>query len=1577
VVNGASYGTGAIYQWYNGDNLLHNATEAHYSATASGVYRVVVAEATCQSTSDTIRVTIVGNGGNSVTPVIAVTPGATICGPDGSVMLSLANESDYNGAALTYFWYHNGVYSGGMSHYSALGSLGAGTYSLYVKANNCGAYDTAVVVVSYEAISTIAIPVVGVGNGGVACETDGSVALYVSNISAYGTPAYQWYLGDEPINGATRSSYEARIAGHYKVVITDGQCQTTSDTIAVTIQSGGTATIPLINTGVTPPNIPTICGEDGAIILSLLNGSDFPNGITEYLWLHDGDSVGSEPTYIAVGTNAKGPYQLYVSDGTCGAYSPIVVLLSDPGVSIVKPEIIATNNGTACAPGSVALFLTNWDVYTNPTYQWYKDGDEISGATTSHYAATETGRYKVVVREGACWSVSDIVHVTVYTGGAPAIVPVIASDPSNQIICGENGGVILSLGNAAAYGNATLSFWWIYENNLIPGANGPTYSVHGQTGAGVYQLYVSNGTCGEYSQKITITYDSTTNIVKPQLVASNNGVACATPGNVILSVENWRDYPDSVTYRWYRNDTLLSAVSPTSGYYIAMQSGIYKVVVVTGGDCNAVSDNKVVTINNSGTATIPTILSEPSAPVLCGVNGAVILKLRNASAYSNITEYYWLLNNERVVGREPTYAATEAGTYYLYVSDGNCGAVSAGLVVYMGAGSIAQPVVVASNNGIVCETNGSVLLYLTNWSDFNGARYQWTRNGVNIPGAIESYYLATAIDTINYTYRLIITEGSCIAVSNEEQVTIQTGSASTITPIIVADPTRICGTTGAAILYLGNRSAYTDSITQYVWTYKQGFLPGDGIVVGNEPTFAATAPGIYTLFVSAGACGATSSSITVDMNWNSTIVKPEIVATNNRVACATDGSVAIYVKNWDAYTGATYQWYRSGSSITGATQANYAATATDIYKVVVTEGSCKTVSDTVSVHIETGGTATIPTIEGTDATGTPSTSICGDDGVINLFENSGRFDSTATYTWFRNGAVIRDSTSASCHTKQGRDGAGTYYLHVVYNGCAAYSVPIEVVFRQDSVKPSLTCVDTIFQSTDLGRCDVTLDNIYRDSAIVAVDDCLSALRVEWTNNGRDWSTDADSLLRHPFEKGQSTLTYKVIDVSGNDSTCVVIVVVEDREAPKFDTIPPSITVSCVADSALIPDSTQIILAAAVSDNCSPSDSLRITYSDAISDSTCLSRYTITRTWTVTDLDGNYSDTTQTIKIEDNIGPIAITAEGALDTAISCNNVGDTIIPMGWIPEFADNCGYPVRIELRVDDRIEISSTEITRVRHWVAIDTCGNESDPYIQTISFCGYYIDLTLTAVTPIYSNTDTAFIPESEFIEKRIDFDGWDLYLIDNTFTYIIAPENLGNMAAEKVLIEMTFEPDAQRIISTTGTISTNTVSWTVYNVGPYSVGLPVDVRIQALKPGLYANTFTIRLDTTETVRREPIVFLDNNTVIVKVLQELWEIPNVIVSTDNHNNALRIKELLNDDIASAELIVYNRWGNQVYRNNHYEAAMTADDVSRLFTGQNLAKGTYFYDLTVRFKEVVLPNGERRTRPIIKRQAWIAILQ
>jgi len=77
-----------------------------------------------------------------------------------------------------------------------------------------------------------------------------------------------------------------------------------------------------------------------------------------------------------------------------------------------------------------------------------------------------------------------------------------------------------------------------------------------------------------------------------------------------------------------------------------------------------------------------------------------------------------------------------------------------------------------------------------------------------------------------------------------------------------------------------------------------------------------------------------------------------------------------------------------------------------------------------------------------------------------------------------------------------------------------------------------------------------------------------------------------------------------------------------------------------------------------------------------------------------------------------------------------------------------------------------------------------------------------------------------------------------------------------------------------------------------------------------------------------------------VIVDILPPDLEIPNTFTPNgDGKNDTFQIKGRENYD--SIDLVIYNRWGDEVFRRNNYQ-----DD----WDGSNLNEGTYYYLLKLK---------------------------
>jgi hypothetical protein len=108
---------------------------------------------------------------------------------------------------------------------------------------------------------------------------------------------------------------------------------------------------------------------------------------------------------------------------------------------------------------------------TGYTYQWLKNGINISGATSSTYSAGETGRYAVLINNNGCSATSTSDSLTVTT---------IPSKPTIS----KDGTELLS---SSAAGNL-----WYAEGNLISGANQQKYK---PTNNGNYSAKVRTNGC--------------------------------------------------------------------------------------------------------------------------------------------------------------------------------------------------------------------------------------------------------------------------------------------------------------------------------------------------------------------------------------------------------------------------------------------------------------------------------------------------------------------------------------------------------------------------------------------------------------------------------------------------------------------------------------------------------------------------------------------------------------------------------------------------------------------------------------------------------------------------------------------------------------------------------------------------------------------------------------------------------------------------------------------------------------------------------------------------------------------------
>jgi hypothetical protein len=458
VVLNANTGTGYTYQWRKNGVDIFGATSSSYTATSAGSYQVKIMQGSASAYSSPLTITA-----TTLTATITAA-GSTTIGTGGSVVLNANTGSGY-----TYQWKKNGTNISGATGASYT-ATSAGSYVVVVKSGTCSASSAAVNVTAGSLTATIT------PSGPTTFATGGSVVLKANTGSGY---TYQWKKNGSNISGATGSSYTATAAGSYVVVIKSGTLTATSAAVTVTV-TALTATI--------TPSGPTTFAAGGSVILKGNTGTGYT-----YKWKRNGVDIAGATSANYTATTS-GSYQLKITLGTTSAYSaPVTVTVNSSAATITPSGTVAI-----CTGGSAKLQANTGSGYT---YQWKKNGVNISGATASSYTVTSAGSYSVAVKIGTATTTSAAVSVTVSTPKASITV-----GGGSTVLPSSGAGIMLYAAAGTGY-----SYQWRKNGVSIPGATSSSYKV---TSAGSYQLKATVGTCSDYSAPVSISGSGT---------AKNNG----------------------------------------------------------------------------------------------------------------------------------------------------------------------------------------------------------------------------------------------------------------------------------------------------------------------------------------------------------------------------------------------------------------------------------------------------------------------------------------------------------------------------------------------------------------------------------------------------------------------------------------------------------------------------------------------------------------------------------------------------------------------------------------------------------------------------------------------------------------------------------------------------------------------------------------------------------------------------------------------------------------------------------------------------------------------------------------------
>jgi len=356
----------------------------------------------------------------------------------------------------------------------------AGTYNVTLNVTNTCFTNTA----TYTALITV--------NQAVAPTLSPVSPVTVCNgntvtLNSNGTNTLQWYLGGNPIAGATSTSYVASLAGTYTLQSSINGCTAMSQPLVVSYASA------------TQPSI-----TSDAIHFCVGNNVTFTAtpGYSTYQWYNSAGAIAGA-TAATFTSNQPETYSVGITDanGCANSSTTIQTFYSVPTVN-------AGNDTTVCDGQSVTLAASG-----TQSYAWDNGVTDNVG-----FVPTSTLTYTVTGTDSIGCTVTDQVVVNVTP------LPVITAPTVSNPTC-EGDDMLLTAQTLAG-----ASYSWTGPNGFASALNNPTVTAAPLTATGTYSVLVTLNNCSD-----SFTVDAVVDAPTPSVV-NDLGPYCITSAPVDLSL---------------------------------------------------------------------------------------------------------------------------------------------------------------------------------------------------------------------------------------------------------------------------------------------------------------------------------------------------------------------------------------------------------------------------------------------------------------------------------------------------------------------------------------------------------------------------------------------------------------------------------------------------------------------------------------------------------------------------------------------------------------------------------------------------------------------------------------------------------------------------------------------------------------------------------------------------------------------------------------------------------------------------------------------------------------------------------
>ena len=712
------------------------------------------------------------------------------------------------------------------------------------------------------------------------------------------------------------------------------------------------------------------------------------------------------------------------TDPAFGALADYFLNISD----FIAPSITVQPVDQSVTEGQSATFSVTATGTAPLSYQWQKDGVNISEATGNSYTTPETtldddgAQFTCTVTNGYGSVVSNSATLTVNITGD---VPSITSQPVDQSVT-EGQSATFSV---TAIGTTPLSYQWQKDGVDISGATGASYTTPATTlsdDGALFTCTVTNDYGSVDSDSATLTVSAAGSA--PTITVQPTDQSVTEGQSATFSVTAIGTTP--LTYQWQKDGVDISGAtgaSYTTPATTLSDDGALFTCTVTNDYGSVDSDSATLTVNAAGST--PSITTQPVDQT---VNEGFTATFSITATGTDPLGYQWQKDSVDISGATGTSYTTPAttldddGAQFTCTVTNDYGSVSS---------DSATLIVLPASAEIISDDFNAASLDTSLWQFINplddgSVAMTGSQVSISVPGGTSHdvwsdgnfaprivQYVDDTDFEIEVKFDSLLSERyqmEGVLVHQDDLKFLRfdfysDGSSTWIHCASFTDgqPTRIYRSviSSGAPLYMRVKRAAD------LWT--QSFST-DGSSWTEFPAFTFSMQ-MHTIGIFAGNAGPSPAFIMLaDYFLNISGYTAPTITTQPDDQSVTEGQSATFSVTATGTAPLSYQWQKDGADISGATAASYTTPATTLaddgaqFVCTVTNDYGSDTSNPATLTVSTAGSAPTITVQPEDQGVT--------EGQSATFSVTATGTAPLSYQWQKDGADISGATAASYTT---------------------------------------------------------------------------------------------------------------------------------------------------------------------------------------------------------------------------------------------------------------------------------------------------------------------------------------------------------------------------------------------------------------------------------------------------------------------------------------------------------------------------------------------------------------------------------